>query len=123
MEKKFVLVGVFLVFIIVSGLWLSRSGRPLNVLILTVHKLIAVAGVAWLAITLYRLNQTAPLSPVEIGVSGVTILLFAVLIVTGGLLSTGKIWPGIVLTIHQVVPTLVILSTAANLYLLHGKKV
>ena len=45
MEKKFVIAGIFLVLIIVSGLWLSRTGRPLNVLILTVHKLIAVAGV------------------------------------------------------------------------------
>ena len=123
MEKKFVIAGIFLVLIIVSGLWLSCTGRPLNVLILTVHKLIAVAGVAWLVITLYQLNQTAPLTSLQLVMSGVTILLFALLIVTGGLLSTAKVWPGIVLRIHQVVPALVILSTAANLYLLHGRKV
>lgn len=123
MDKKFVIAGIFLVLIIVSGLWLSRSGRPLNTLLLTIHKLISVAGVVFLVVTLYRLNQTAPLSPLEISLSAVTILLFIMLIVTGGLLSTGKILPGIVLRIHQVVPTLVILSTAANLYLLHGRKV
>lgn len=121
MEKKFILAGVVLVLVIVSGLWLSRSGRPLNVLILTIHKLIAVGGVVLLVITLYRLNQTTPLSSLEIAVTGVTILLFILLIVTGGLLSTAKVWPGIVLKIHQVVPTLVIFSTVANLYLLHGK--
>ena len=32
MEKKFVIAGIFLVLIIVSGLWLSCTGRPLNVL-------------------------------------------------------------------------------------------
>jgi hypothetical protein len=123
MEKKFILVGVFLVFIIITGQWLSRTGRPLNTLLLTIHKLISLAGVVFLVVTLYRLNQTAPLSPLEITLSGVTVLLFAALIVTGGLLSTTKVWPGIVLRIHQVVPTLVILSTAVNLYLLHGRKV
>ena len=123
MEKKFIIAGIFLLFIIVSGLWLSRTGRPPNVLILTVHKLIAVAGVTLLVISLYRLHQAAPLTSLQLAMSGVTILLFAVLIVTGGLLSTAKIWPGIVLRIHQVVPTIVILSTAANLYLLHGRKV
>jgi len=123
MEKKYVIAGISLVLVIVSGLWLSRTGRPLNTLLLTIHKLIAVAGVVFLVVMLYRLNQTAPLSPVEIRLSVVTILLFFALIVTGGLLSTGKVWPGIVLRIHQVVPTLVILSTAANLYLLHGRKV
>lgn len=122
MDKKFVIAGIFLVLIIVSGLWLSRSGRPLNTLLLTIHKLISVAGVVFLVVTLYRLNQTAPLSPLEISLSAVTILLFIALIVTGGLLSVDKVWPAIVLKIHQVVPTLVILSTAANLYLLHGRK-
>ena len=123
MEKNFILVGVFLVFIIITGLWLSRNGRPLNTLLLTVHKLISVAGVVFLVVTLYRLNQTAPLTPVEISLSGISVLLFAALIVTGGLLSIDKMWPGIVLKIHQIVPTLVILSTVANLYLLHGRKV
>ena len=123
MEKKFVIAGIFLVLIIVSGLWLSRTGRPLNVIILTVHKLIAVAGVALLVITLYRLNQTAPLSRVEIIVSCFTILLFMALVATGGMLSTTKAWPGVILKIHQIVPTIVILSTAANLYLLLGRKV
>jgi len=123
MDKKFLFAGVFLVFIIVSGLLLSRAGRPLNILILTTHKLIAVAGFVLLVITLYRLHQAAPLTSLEIAVSGVTILLFLVLIVTGGLLSTARLWPAFVLKIHQVVPTIVILSTAANLYLLLGRKI
>jgi len=123
MEKKFILVGIFLVFMIITGLLLSRSGKPFNMMLVTVHKLISLAGVVFLVVTLYRINQTAPLSPLELALSGVTIFLFAALIVTGGLLSTAKIWPGIVLKIHQVVPTIVILSTAANLYLLLGRKV
>jgi len=123
MEKKFIIGGVLLVLIIVSGLWLSRTGRPLNGLILTVHKLIAVGGVALLVITLYRQHQAMPLTSIQLAVSVTTLVLFLALIATGGLLSTAKTWPALVLKIHQVVPTIVILSTAANLYLLHARKV
>jgi hypothetical protein len=34
--------GVLFIFIIASGLWLTKSGRPLNAAIFTVHKLIAL---------------------------------------------------------------------------------
>lgn len=123
MEKKFIIVGVFLVFIIVTGLGLSRTGRPLNIILLTIHKLISVVAVAFLVISLYRLHQAEPLTSLQLVVSGVTILLFIALVATGGMLSTNKTWPGVILKIHQIVPTLVILSTAANFYLLFGKKV
>ena len=123
MEKKFVIAGIFLVLIIVSGLWLSRTGRPLNVLILTVHKLIAVAGVALLVITLYRLNQTAPLSPVEIGHERGHHFVVRCVDRYGRVTVHCQSLAGNCLRIHQIVPTLVILSTAANLYLLLGRKV
>ncbi|HEY4692577.1 MAG TPA: hypothetical protein VIH16_04015 [Bellilinea sp.] len=122
MEKKFVIAGVFLVLIIVSGLWLSRTARPLNVLALTVHKLIAVGGVASLVIALYRQHQAMPLTSMQLAMSVTTLVLFLALIATGGLLSTAKTWPVLVLKIHQVIPTLVIFSTAVNLYLLLGRK-
>ena len=122
MEKKFLIAGVFLVLIIVSGLWLSRTARPLNVLALTVHKLIAVGGVASLVIALYRQHQAMPLTSMQLAMSVTTLVLFLALIATGGLLSTAKTWPVLVLKIHQVIPTLVIFSTAVNLYLLLGRK-
>ncbi len=118
MYQKFILTGLFLLFTILSGIWLSRMGRPLSVLILTLHKLISLGTVVFLAITIYRIQQTAPLSSTVIILSGVTFLLFIVLIATGGLLSTTKSMPVIVLKIHQIAPMLVILSTAANLYMI-----
>ena len=45
MNTKFIIAGLFFVFILLSGVWLSRTGRPLNVLILTIHKLISLAAV------------------------------------------------------------------------------
>jgi hypothetical protein len=122
MSSKFLIAGLFFAFIILSGLWLSRSGRPVNVFILTIHKLISLGAVVYLVITVYRIHQVAPLSPVEIAASVVTLLFFIVMIATGGLLSTAKPMPGIILKIHQIMPYLVILTTTATLYLLLVRK-
>lgn len=121
MNAKFVVTGLFLVFIILSGFLLSRTGRPLNVLILTVHKLIAVGAVVYLTVTLYRAYRMGALGPLTIAAGGVTILFFAVMIATGGLLSMAKPVPAAILRTHQIAPYLVLLANSASLYLLLGR--
>ena len=118
MDNKFIIAGTFFVFILLSGFWVSHSGKPINTFILTVHKLISLAAVVYLAITVYRIHQVTPLNLVVTIASAVTLLLFLTLIATGGLLSAAKSTPGIILNIHQIMPYLVILSTTATLYLI-----
>ncbi len=118
MDKKLILTAIFLVFMIMSGFWLSRSGRPLNLFVLTVHKLISVAAFIYLGISAYRIHQSAPLSPVAIVVSAVVVLIFLVLIATGGLLSSTRTFPAFVNKTHLILPYFLILSTAVNLYIL-----
>ena len=117
MNQKLLFTGLFLLCIILSGIWLSRTGRPLSVLILTLHKLISLGAVVFLVITVYRIHQVTPLSPVELGVSVLTLLFFIALFATGGLLSTAKTMPAVIHKIHQITPFLVGLSTSATLYL------
>ncbi len=122
MNNKFVIIGIFFTLIILSGLWLSRTGRPINVIILTIHKLISLGAVVYLGITVYRIQQITPLTPVEIAVCAVTLLFFIMMFATGGLLSTTKTMPVIVLRIHQIMPVFVILSSSVSLYLLLVRK-
>lgn len=122
MDNKFLFAGIFFVLIILSGLWLSHTGRPLNTLILTVHKLISLGAVVFLAITIYRIHQATPLSPLEIAISACTFVFFIALIATGGLLSTAKTMPAAILKIHQITPFVLVLTTAANLYLVLVRK-
>lgn len=117
MNKLIFIAGAFFVFTVLSGYWLSHSGRPLNGLILTIHKLISLAAVIYLGINIVRLHQAAPLAPLAIALSALALLFFLALIATGGLLSVAKPMPSFVHTIHQVGPYLTVLSTAAALYL------
>jgi hypothetical protein len=122
MNQKIVFAGSFLLLTLLSGYWLNRTGRPLNVIILTLHKLISLGSVICLTVIVYRIHQSSPLIPVELGISILTLLFFVALIATGGLLSTAKTMPAVVLTIHQIMPFLVILSTSATLYLVLFRK-
>ncbi len=115
-----VIAGLFLLFVFLSGIWLSRKGRPLNVGISTVHKLISLAAGIFLLVTIFQRNRTIPLVAEEWIASVVTGLCFLGTVVPGALLSSDKPMPTAVLRVHQIVPVLTALSTAATLYLVLG---
>lgn len=117
MSSKFLFAGLFFVFTLVSGFWLSRTGKPINIALLTAHKLISLGAGIFVGITIYRIHQVTPLSPFEIAAVAVTLIFFIAMVATGGMLSTAKPMPGVVLKVHQVMPYLVIFSAFANMYL------
>lgn len=114
--------GLLFLFVILSGIWLSSTGRPLNTVIFTIHKLIGVAAFGFLIVTVYRMNQTTILTPIELTAAVIAGLFFISTIVTGALLSTEKSMPAIALTLHQLLPALTILSSATTLFILLSRK-
>ena len=104
--------------IFVSGLWLSRLGKPFNVILLTVHKLVSVAAVVLLVLTVYRVTWDVALGATDWFAVALTGLFFLGTIATGGLLSADRPMPAAVLTLHRITPFLTVLTTAATLYLL-----
>jgi len=113
--------GLFFLFIFLSGIWLSRTGRPLNVGISTVHKLISLAAGVFLLVTIHQRNQLVPLSGTEWIAIVVTGLCFLGTVASGGLLSSDKPMPVAVLRVHQIVPVLTMLSTGVTLVLVLGR--
>ena len=112
--------GVCFLLILLSGFWLSRSGKPYGKAVFTVHKLASLAAVVLLGITVYQVKRDGMLSATGLLVAIVAGLFFLGTMVTGGLLSIpiDKPMPAIVHKLHQVTPYLTVLSTAGILYLL-----
>ena len=108
-------------FIFLSGIWLSKTGRPLNATISTVHKLISQAAGVILLVIIYQRNRVVPLSATECIAIVATGLCFLGTVVSGGLLSSDKPMPVAVLRVHQIEPVLAALSTGATLYLVLGR--
>jgi hypothetical protein len=109
--------GLFLC-IFVFGFWLSRSGKPYNQVLFTIHKLVALGAVIYLAMTVYKVHQQMPFNPAQIFFMVLTTVCLLVLFVTGALLSLDKVMPLIVFRLHHIAPYLTVLSTTASLYLL-----
>ncbi len=120
-QSRIIGSGLFFLFILLSGFWLSHYGRPLNGFILTLHKLISVAAIVWLGVTVRRINQGAALGGMAWLAVIVSGLFFLGTIATGGLLSIEKTMPAVVLRLHQVTPYLTTLSSVATLYFLSGR--
>jgi len=118
MEWRVAGAGLFFLFIFLSGIWLSRSGKPLNGIILTMHKLVSLAAGVYLIITLYQMNRAAALGAMELAAAVVTGLCFLGVVVFGGLLSTGKAMPARILRMHQAMSIVTVLATTAMLVLL-----
>jgi hypothetical protein len=118
MQSKLITTGLFFLFIILSGFWVSRAGKPYSVLLVTIHKLIGLAAGVFLGLTVYRIHKVTLLSTVQIIAVVVTVLFFAVNVATGSLLSTNKPMPEAVSIINRLFPYLTVVSTGVMLYLL-----
>lgn len=111
-------VGLSFLVILLSGIWLNRSGKPYSAALLNVHKLVGLALGVLLIVMVTQAHRASPLGAAEIAAIAVTVLMFVGTVVAGGLLSIDKEMPVYVLRLHQVVPALAVLSTAGTLYLL-----
>ena len=114
---RVVIIGLSFVIVFLSGLWVSRKGRPLNVGLSTIHKLVSLATGVFLLVTVYQQGQIAPLNMAEWLAIVVTGVCFAAVVASGGILSSDKPRPIALLRVHQVMPVLTVVSTALMLYL------
>lgn len=121
-SSKIAYGGLGFVLALISGFILSRSGRPLNSTLFTVHKLIAVGTVILIGVGIRNLTKAVAgpgPSPIFIVITG---LFFLALIVSGALLSFDKLAVLAVLRIHQIMPPLALALAAITIYRLVGSK-
>ncbi|RIE15396.1 hypothetical protein [Candidatus Cryosericum septentrionale] len=116
--QKAIGIGLLYLLTIGTGIWVSNSGQPLNILIFTIHKLIALATVV-LTIILFRgLLKNVQTGALLLGLMIASAVLVIALFVTGAMFSTGKPVNDLLLTVHRVAPVLLAVSTGVGVYLL-----
>ena len=117
LTSRIVWTGALFILVFLSGFWLYRSGRPINTVVLTVHKLIALGALILIGVTIYQVNQITPLSAAAIITTVVTGILFIVTIITGGLLSLEQPVTAVAI-VHKIGPFLTVAGVIVTLYLL-----
>ncbi|MFC2137237.1 hypothetical protein ACFLTE_03580 [Bacteroidota bacterium] len=116
-EYRLVLIGVLFILIALSGIWLSKLGRPLNNGVFTIHKLITVGTIILLVISTIKqhiFSQTVKIENIILLISGVAL---TISFITGALLSFGKLVNKFILTIHKISPIILIISFILYIYL------
>jgi hypothetical protein len=116
LTSRAIWTGALFVLVFLSGFWLYRSGRPINTVVLTIHKLIALGTLILIGVTIYQVNQVATLNAMTWIAVVVTGALFVMTIITGGLLSLEQPVTAVAI-VHKISPFLTVASTIVTLYL------
>lgn len=120
---RIIICGLLFLLTLASGVWVSHSGKPVNIVIFTIHKLMALATVIVVATIVYNVHRETPIKAlIELATIAVTVLLVIALFITGALLSRNSPMPAAILRIHQIAPLLALVSSTATTYLLVSGK-
>ncbi len=115
---KIIVTGILFIIMIISGIWLSKLGRPLNNGVFTVHKLISLLTIVFSAITVYRLQKNIELKSIDLVFIIIMEIAFLVSIASGAILSFDNLVNKFTLTVHKASPVLLVISIAILIYLL-----
>ena len=119
--NKFMMPGLVFLLTVASGIWLSSSGKPLNTIIFTIHKLIALGAVVAIAMQVYKLINTGDVQALLIISMVVAVLCVVALFATGALMSMDKPAYDIFRIVHQVSMALLIIGLGGIVFLLIGR--
>lgn len=90
------------VIIGVTGLMLTRAGRPFSPVLLTAHKLVALAAAVVIGIDVLLAARLAPLSQVAVVATAIVGALAIAAFGTGGAISAVKVPPKALVWAHRV---------------------
>jgi hypothetical protein len=118
--SKLVVAGILFLFTLISGVIVSHSSRPLNIGLVTLHKLIVVGTAVLVGMTINQLYKSVDGKVlIEIGLMVISALLLLALIATGAFLTREEMQlPEFVLNTHKVAPLLALLSSTLTIFLL-----
>jgi hypothetical protein len=114
--SKFPLLIVLFLLTVAFGFWLSKVGKPYNGTLFNVHKLIALGAVVFAVIQISKTGIAgSPILVVALILAGLCVVaLFA----SGALMSIGKLSYALTLTIHRIVPVVLVIAAGTVIYLL-----
>lgn len=104
--------------VILSGIFLSKNGRPLNSTIFTIHKIVSITAIIYCSIFIVNSLKVVNLNH-QITVCIILSTLFVVLeIVTGAILCFETTINSTLKILHKIMPALIFIFVGITLYLL-----
>lgn len=119
-SSKLIAAGILALLTLLSGWIVSRAGKPQNIWLVSIHKLIAIGTVVILVMAVNQLLKTTDgKTTLAITVMVLSAALFLALIASGAFLTREEMeLPAFVLKIHQVAPLLALAGSSLTVFLL-----
>jgi len=114
-------LGILFLLIIISGIWLTKTGRPYQNILFSVHKFVSLLTVVLGAIMVYNLQKSTEISALATTLMIVAGIIFIILIVTGGLLNLDKPFYETLRITHRILSPITVILTVVVFYLLLKK--
>jgi hypothetical protein len=107
----------FFLLMILSGIWLRRRGKPYNKLIFTLHKIMTLLNILFVARYVILLKNTIEIAPHTLTMMWLSLAFFVVSFISGALLSFEKPMPDALTILHRISALLVTILTGVTIYL------
>ena len=117
-QQNILLSGIFMAITIVIGIWLSRSGKPYNNIVLAIHKLIVLVNIGFAVFLFINIYQIATVGSFLIALTISAGLAVIALFATGAIMSIKKKSTTLLRVVHILATILVSASTVVILYLM-----
>ena len=116
MSVKLFISGIVFIITLVSGIWLSKTGKPYQTLPFNLHKLIALAFIVityFIYRSIFKSIDTYNLALILTIICG---LVAVVLLATGGMLSQAGEVKNSLVVVHKIFTLLLLFSVALFYY-------
>ncbi len=119
-ESRVAIIGMLFLCTFLSGFGLSHLPKPYNVLLVTVHKLLALCAIVFMGVLAAKAHRIGGLSRLEW--TGWLTAGFALLasFITGALLTAVRPPPAVLMA-HRIAPYFAATLTAASMYISYVK--
>ncbi|MEN6409033.1 MAG: hypothetical protein ABFD44_04890 [Anaerolineaceae bacterium] len=118
---SYLLPGILFLLTLIFGFFVSRSGKPYNGILFTIHKLIALGAVVTAVIQLSRMRSAVDAVTLMVVLMVVAAICVAALFASGALMSMNRLDYIRMRTIHRIAPVVLLGAMAWLVYLL-GKQ-
>jgi ABC-type cobalamin transport system permease subunit len=114
--EKLLPVGILYVITVGFGLWVSRIGRPYNVALFNIHKLVALGAVVLAGVRIIKMDPFVEFSQMVIILISVAVVGVVSMFAAGALMSIKEEESRLALAIHQAASVLITITMIWAVY-------
>ena len=114
---RIIITGVLFIIMSLFGIWLSNSGTPYNIVLLSVHKILALLTAIAIIVTMIYLLKGVEIKAFYIILIIVSGIIFLISFVSGVLLTFDKPVSALILNTHKITSIVTAISTVLMIFL------